>query len=87
EQTRKLVEQDELFANFGSLGTATNTAIHKYINSKKVPHLFLSTGADKWNDPKRFPYTMALYPSYTMEGRVAAKYILKEKPNAKIAVL
>lgn len=55
EQTRKLVEQDEIFANFGSLGTATNTAIHKYINSKKVPHLFLSTGADKWNDPKNFP--------------------------------
>ena len=87
EQTRKLVEQDEIFANFGSLGTATNTAIHKYMNGKKVPHLFLSTGADKWNDPKNFPYTMALYPAYTMEGRVAAKYILKEKPNAKIAVL
>ena len=87
EQTRKLVEQDEIFANFGSLGTATNTAIHKYMNQKKVPHLFLSTGADKWNDPKNFPYTMALYPSYTMEGRVAAKYVLKERPNGKIAIL
>ncbi len=87
EQTRKLVEQDEIFANFGSLGTATNTSIHKYMNQKKVPHLFLSTGADKWNDPKNFPYTMALYPSYTMEARVAAKYILQERPNAKIAVL
>ena len=87
EQTRKLVEQDEIFANFGSLGTATNTAIHKYMNQKKVPHLFLSTGADKWNDPKNFPYTMMLYPSYTMEGRIAAKYVLKEKPNGKIAIL
>ncbi|MFV0279367.1 MAG: ABC transporter substrate-binding protein [Rhodoblastus sp.] len=87
EQTRKLVERDEIFADFGSLGTATNTAIHKYLNAKKVPHLFVSTGADKWNDPKNFPYTMALYPAYTMEARVAAKYILKEKPNAKIAIL
>ena len=87
EQTRKLVEQDEIFANFGSLGTATNTAIHKYLNQKKVPHLFSSTGADKWNDPKNFPYTIALYPSYTMEGRIAAKYLLKERPNGKIGIL
>jgi ABC-type branched-subunit amino acid transport system substrate-binding protein len=87
EQTRKLVEQDEIFADFGSLGTAPNSAIHKYLNQKKVPHLFLSTGADKWNDPKNFPYTMMLYPSYTMEGRVAAKYVLKERPNGKIAIL
>ncbi len=87
EQTRKLVENDEIFANMGSLGTATNTAIHKYLNQKKVPHLFLSTGADKWNDPKNYPYTVPLYASYTMEGRIAAKYILQEKPNAKIAIL
>ncbi len=87
EQTRKLVEQDEIFANFGSLGTPTNTAIHKYMNQKKMPHLFVSTGAAKWNDPKNFPYTIPLYPNYLMEGRVAGKYILQAKPNGKIAIL
>ena len=87
EQTRKLVENDDIFANMGSLGTATNTAIHKYMNQKKVPHLFLSTGADKWNDPKNYPYTISLYAAYTMEGRIAAKYLLEEKPAGKIAIL
>lgn len=87
EQTRKLVEQDNVFATFGSLGTPTNTAIWKYLNQKKVPHLFISTGAEKWNDPKNYPYTISLYASYLMEARVAAQYILQTKPDAKIAIL
>ncbi|MDE2379542.1 ABC transporter substrate-binding protein [Bradyrhizobium sp.] len=87
EQTRKLVEQDEIFANFGSLGTPTNTAIHKYLNQKKMPHLFVSTGAAKWNDPRTFPWTLPLYPSYQMEGRVAGKYVVQTKPDGKIAIL
>lgn len=87
EQTRKLVEQDEVFATFGSLGTPTNTAIQKYMNQKKVPQLFISTGAEKWNDPKNFPYTISLYASYLMEARTAARYILETKPDAKIAIL
>ena len=87
EQTRKLVEQDEILADFGALGTPTNSAIQKYMNQKKVPHLFVSTGAAKWDDPKNFPYTMPLYPSYLMEGRVAGKYIAQTKPDGKIAIL
>ena len=87
EQTRKLVEQDEVLATFGQLGTPTNSAVHKYMNQKTMPHLFISTGADKWNDPKNYPFTVPLYPSYTMEAKVAARYLLKEKPGAKIAVL
>lgn len=87
EQTRKLVEQDNVFATFGSLGTPTNSAVSKYMNQKKVPHLFISTGAEKWNDPKNYPYTISLYPSYLMEARVAARYLLDTKPDAKIAIL
>ena len=87
EQTRKLVESDEVLLMFGPLGTASNTAIQKYLNGKKVPHLFVATGATKWNDPKNFPWTMGWLPSYQSEGRIYAKYLLKEKPGAKIAVL
>ena len=87
EQTRKLVESDEVLLVFGALGTPSNSAIQKYMNAKKVPHLFLATGATKWNDPKGFPWTMGWLPSYQSEGRIYAKYLLKEKPNAKIAVL
>ncbi len=87
EQTRKLVERDEIFANFGSLGTPTNSSIHKYMNQKNVPHLFVSTGAAKWNDPKNFPWTLPLYPNYLMEGRIAAKYVAQAKPDGKIAIL
>jgi ABC-type branched-subunit amino acid transport system substrate-binding protein len=87
EQMRKLIEQDEVFATFGSLGTPTNTAIWKYMNQKKVPHLFISTGAEKWNDPKNYPYTISLYASYLMEARTAARYILQTKPDAKIGIL
>ena len=87
EQTRKLVESDEVLLVFGALGTPSNSAIQKYMNAKKTPHLFLATGATKWNDPKAFPWTMGWLPSYQIEGRIYAKYLLKEKPDAKIAVL
>src|SRR5437868_4194446 len=87
EQARKLVESDEVLFIFNSLGTPPNTAIQKYMNSKKVPQLFVATGATKWNDPKDFPWTMGWQPNYQSESRIYAKYILKEKPNAKIAVL
>src|SRR3954470_22282621 len=87
EQARKLVEGDEVLFIFNSLGTPPNSAIQKYMNSKKVPQLFVATGATKWNDPKDFPWTMGWQPSYQSESQIYAKYILKEKPNAKIAVL
>ena len=87
EQARKLVESDEVLLIFNSLGTPPNSAIHKYMNAKKVPQLFVATGATKWNDPKDFPWTMGWQPSYQSETQIYAKYILKEKPSAKIAVL
>ncbi|MGJ4896883.1 ABC transporter substrate-binding protein [Bradyrhizobium oligotrophicum] len=87
EQARKLVESDEVLFIFNSLGTPPNSAIHKYMNSKKVPQLFVATGATKWNDPKDFPWTMGWQPNYQSESRIYAKYLLKEKPDAKIAVL
>jgi ABC-type branched-subunit amino acid transport system substrate-binding protein len=87
EQARKLVESDEVLLVFNSLGTPSNSAIHKYMNSKKVPQLFVATGATKWNDPKDFPWTMGWQPNYQSETQIYAKYLLKEKPNAKIAVL
>jgi branched-chain amino acid transport system substrate-binding protein len=87
EQVRKLVESDEVLLVFNPLGTPSNTAIQKYLNSKKVPQLFVATGATKWNDPKNFPWTMGWQPSYQSEALIYAKYVLKEKPNAKIAVL
>ena len=87
EQARKLVESDEVLLIFNSLGTPPNTAIHKYMNAKKVPQLFVATGATKWNDPKDFPWTMGWQPNYQSETQIYAKYILKNLPNAKIAVL
>jgi branched-chain amino acid transport system substrate-binding protein len=87
EQARKLVESDEVLVVFNPLGTPPNTAIQKYLNSKKVPQLFVATGATKWNDPKEFPWTMGWQPNYQGESRIYAKYILKNKPDAKIAVL
>jgi ABC-type branched-subunit amino acid transport system substrate-binding protein len=87
EQARKLVESDEVLFIFNSLGTPSNSAIQKYMNSKKVPQLFVATGATKWNDPKNFPWTMGWQPSYQSETQIYAKYLLKEKPDAKIAVL
>src|SRR6201995_4370130 len=86
EQARKLVESDEVLFIFNSLGTPPNSAIHKYMNAKKVPQLFVATGATKWNDPKDFPWTMGWQPSYQSESHIYAKYILKNKPDAKIAV-
>src|SRR5436309_4268773 len=87
EQARKLVESDEVLLIFNSLGTPPNSAIHKYMNSKKVPQLFVATGATKWNDPKDFPWTMGWQPNYQSETQIYAKYILKNHPNAKIALL
>jgi len=86
EQIRKLIESDEVFLVFNALGTPTQTAVQKYHNAKKVPQLFLATGASKWNDPKDFPWTMGFQPSYRVEARIFAKYILKTKPDAKVAV-
>jgi len=87
EQARKLVESDEVLFVFNSLGTPSNSAIQKYMNSKKVPQLFVATGATKWNDPRNFPWTMGWQPSYQSETQIYAKYLLKNKPDAKIAVL
>jgi branched-chain amino acid transport system substrate-binding protein len=87
EMVRRLVEQDQVALVFQTLGTPTNTAIHKYINQQKVPHLFVATGATKWNDPKNFPWTMGFQPNYQTEGRVYAAYILKTIPDAKIGIL
>src|SRR5215475_916680 len=87
EQARKLVESDEVLIVFNPLGTPPNTAIQKYLNSKKVPQLFVATGATKWNDPKEFPWTMGWQPNYQSETQIYAKYILKNKPDAKIGIL
>jgi len=87
EQARKLVESDEVLLIFNPLGTPSNSAIQKYMNAKKVPQLFVATGATKWNEPKEFPWTMGWQPSYQSEARIYAKYLLKEKPDAKISVL
>jgi branched-chain amino acid transport system substrate-binding protein len=87
EQARKLVESDEVLFIFNPLGTPPNSAIQKYMNAKKVPQLFVATGATKWNDPKEFPWTMGWQPNYQSETQIYAKFILKEKPDARIAVL
>ena len=86
EQARKLVESDEVLFLFQPLGTPSNSAIQKYMNSKKVPQLFVATGATKWGDPKNFPWTMGWQPNYQSEGRIYAKYVLEHLPDAKIAV-
>jgi ABC-type branched-subunit amino acid transport system substrate-binding protein len=87
EQSRKLVESTEILAEVGTIGTVPNVAIQKYLNSKKVPQLFITAGGRRFNDPKAFPWTVPLYPDFETEGRVVAKYILKTKPEAKIGVL
>ncbi len=87
EQTRKLVESDQVLLIFAPLGTASNTAIHKYLNQKKVPQLFALSGAAKWGDPKNFPWTIGWQPPYPTESLLYARYILDTKPNGKIAVL
>jgi branched-chain amino acid transport system substrate-binding protein len=87
EMTRKLVESDQVLFITGSVGTPTNSAVWHYLNEKKVPQLFVSTGATKWDDPKGHPWTMGFFVSYQAEGRIYAAYILKNKPDAKIGVL
>jgi branched-chain amino acid transport system substrate-binding protein len=87
EQVRRLIEEDQVALLFNTLGTPTNSAIHRYVNEKKVPHLFISSGADKWGDYQHFPWTMGFQPSFRTEAQIYAKYILKEKPNAKIAII
>jgi branched-chain amino acid transport system substrate-binding protein len=87
EQTRKLVEQEGVLFDLGPLGTAANTSIHKYLNQKKVPQLFVSTGAAKWGDPEHFPWTMGWQPNYQVEGHIYARYILDNIKDAKIGIL
>lgn len=87
EQTRKLVEEEGVLAEVGTLGTTPNVAIEKYLNQKKVPQLFISAGGSRFNAPREFPWTVPFYPAFDMEGRTIAAYLLKSKPSAKIAVL
>src|SRR5436305_3993561 len=87
EATRRLVEQEEVLALYGSLGTAPQTAVHKYLNSKGVPQLLLNTGASKWNNPKEFKWTMAGLPLYPTEARILARHVLGVKPNARVGIL
>src|SRR5262249_54409508 len=87
EQARRLVENDNVLFIFSSPGTPTNTAIQKYMNEKKVPQLVVGTGATKWNNPKAFPWTMGLQPSYQAEGHIYAQYLLKERPDGKLGIL
>jgi len=87
EQIRKLVEVEQVLLLAGTLGTPTNTAIHKYVNAKKVPHIFVNTGAVKWGDPKNFPWSMGFNLNYGAEGDIYANYLLKNKPDAKIGIL
>ena len=87
EQVRKLVEEERVLFLAGTLGTPPNSAIHKYVNAKGVPHIFVNTGATKWGDPKNFPWTMGFNLNYQAEGRIYARYILDTKPDAKIAIL
>jgi branched-chain amino acid transport system substrate-binding protein len=87
EVVRKLVEEDQVLLLFGNLGTPPNSAIQGYMNEKKVPHLFIATGAAKFNDPKHYPWTMAWYPSYLIEASIYGRYILQNLPDARIAVL
>jgi branched-chain amino acid transport system substrate-binding protein len=87
EQTRKLVESDGVFLIFNGLGTPTNSAIHKYMNAKEVPQLFVATGASKFGDPENFPWTMGWQPNYIAEGKIYARYILENHPDGKIGIL
>jgi branched-chain amino acid transport system substrate-binding protein len=87
EQTRKLVEEDNVLAIAGFLGTAPNTSVQKYLNQKKVPNLFLTSGADRFNDPKNYPWVVPLYPTYVGQGEIYARFILEKYPDAKIGVL
>ena len=87
EMARKLAEEEEVLATVGVLGTPTNSAIHKYMNQKKMPQLFVATGATKWGDPKNFPWTMGWQPNYQGESMIYAQHLLESKPNAKVGIL
>src|ERR1700747_3367291 len=87
EQVRKLVESDEVLLTFQIIGTPSNAAVQKYLNTKKVPQLFAATGASRFTDPKNFPWTLGFNPNYFVEGRIYGQYILKEHPNARVGVL
>ncbi|HTR84629.1 MAG TPA: ABC transporter substrate-binding protein [Reyranella sp.] len=87
EMVRKLVEEDKVFCCFNTLGTPCNTAIHKYMNQKKVPQLYVATGASKWGDPQHFPWTMGYQPDYNTEAQIYAKHLLANVKDAKIAIL
>jgi len=87
EQVRRLVEEDKVALLFNTLGTPTNSAIQRYVNQKKVPHLLISTGADKWGDYQHFPWTMGYQPSYRTEAQIYTKYMLSQNPHAKLAIL
>ena len=87
EQTRKLVEDDGVLADVGTVGTTPNVAIQKYLNGAKVPHIFVSAGGRRFADPQNFPWTVPMYPGFEMEGKTFGQYILKHKPNAKVGVL
>jgi branched-chain amino acid transport system substrate-binding protein len=87
EQVRRLVENDEVLLVFSPVGTAPNSAIHKYLNNKKVPHLFLASASTKWDDPKNYPWTMGMGTSYQSEGAIFARYVVSERPDAKVAIL
>ena len=87
EQTRRLVEQDEVTCVFNGLGTPTSSAVERYLNAKKVPQLFLATGADKWGDYQKYPWTIGFQPSYRTEAQIYAKHIMRDKPNAKVSIL
>jgi branched-chain amino acid transport system substrate-binding protein len=87
EQTRKLVEDEEVLLIYGVSGSPTNSATQKYLNGKGVPQILIATGASKFNNPKDFPWTMPFWPAYGLEQKIYVDYILKTKPNAKIAVL
>lgn len=87
EQVRRLIEQDRIAFLFNTLGTPTNNAIQRYVNQRKVPHLFLATGADKWANPQEYPWTIGWQPSYRVETQIYAKYLLEQKPDAKVALL
>src|SRR5215813_3675841 len=87
EMVRKLVEEDQVLLLFQTLGTASNAAVQDYLNERKIPQLFVATGADRWNDPKKHPWTMGWQPSYRVEARIYGRYILSNLPDAKIAVL
>ena len=87
EQTRRLVEQEQVALVFQSLGTPTSVVVRKYLNDRKVPQIFIAAGATFWGDPEHFPWTMGWQPSYQSEARIYAKYILEHKPDAKVAIL